>query len=69
MFPQRQLGAMPVPSVMEQVMIAIGSTAGEEREPYGERGMAFMLALFLGAVQVGWLGLLLWVTCQIIGAI
>ncbi len=50
-------------------MIAIGSTAGEESEAQGERGMAFMLALFLGAVQVGWLGLLLWVICQIIGAI
>lgn len=60
---------MPVPSVMEQDMIAIGSAAGEEAEGRGERGMAFMLALFLGAVQVGWLGLLLWVTCQIIGAI
>lgn len=60
---------MPVPSVMGQVMIAIGSAAGEETEDHGERGMALVLALFLGAVQAGWLGLLLWVTYQIIGAI
>jgi len=50
-------------------MIAIGSTAGEESEGHGERSMAFMLALFLGAVQVGWLGLLLWVINQIVRAI
>ena len=50
-------------------MSAIGSTAGEQTGGHGERSMAFLLALFLGAIQVGWLGLLLWVAYQIIGAI
>jgi len=48
-------------------MIAMDSTAaGTSR---GERSTTFMLALFLGGIQVGWLGLLLWVTYQVVGAV
>jgi hypothetical protein len=54
---------------MEQAMIAMGSTADAASEAATERGMALMLALFLGAIQIGWLGLLLWVAYQIAGAI
>lgn len=50
-------------------MIALDSTAVGVSEETGERNMTLMLALFLGATQVGWLGLLLWVTCQIVSAI
>lgn len=50
-------------------MIATGSTATGASLESGERSMTFMLALFLGVVQVGWLGLLLWVIYQIASAI
>lgn len=48
-------------------MSAMDTTAaGASR---GERSTTFMLALFLGAIQVGWLGLLLWVAYQIVGVV
>ena len=52
-------------------MIVTGSMAAgrSEGERRGERGMMVVLALFLGVIQIGWLGLLLWVIHQIVGAI
>jgi len=52
---------------MEQVIIAMDSTAAGTTK--GERSTTFMLALFLGVIQIGWLGLLLWVTYQVVGAV
>lgn len=50
-------------------MIATDSTAACAFTETGERSMTVMLALFLGVIQVGWLGLLLWVIYQIARAI
>lgn len=50
-------------------MIATGSTVAGASTESGERSMTFMLALFLGAIQIGWLGLLLWVIYQIARAV
>jgi hypothetical protein len=50
-------------------MNTLASTAGEASKGLGERGTEFLLALFLGAIQLGWLGLLLWVIYQIAVAI
>ena len=50
-------------------MIATGSTADGASTESRERSVTVMLALFLGMTQVGWLGLLLWVIYQIVGAI
>ncbi len=50
-------------------MIATDSMAADSVEGRSERSMTLVLALFLGAVQIGWLGLLLWVAYQIVGAI
>jgi cytoskeletal protein RodZ len=54
---------------MEWMMIATDSTAAGASTESGERSMTFMLALFLGVIQVGWLGLLLWVVYQVVRAI
>lgn len=50
-------------------MIALDSTAAGASGETSERSVIVMLALFLGAIQLGWLGLLLWVGHQIVGAI
>ncbi|BCB21263.1 hypothetical protein OCUBac02_41570 [Bosea sp. ANAM02] len=52
-------------------MIVTGSMAAgrSEGERRGERGMMVVLALFLGVIQIGWLGLLLWLIHQVVGAI
>lgn len=50
-------------------MIAFDSTVSGASEGAGERSVTLMLALFLATIQVGWLGLLLWVTYQIVSAI
>ncbi|WP_306224481.1 hypothetical protein [Bosea beijingensis] len=50
-------------------MTALDSTAAGVSKESDERSMTVMLALFLGAIQIGWLCLLLWVACQIVGAI
>lgn len=54
---------------MERMVIAAYWRAAGASTESGERSMAFVLVLFLGAIRIGWLGLLLWVTHQIVGAI
>lgn len=50
-------------------MSATGSAAGDAGKGVGERSTEVLLALFPGAIQIGWFGLLLWVTYQIADAI
>ena len=52
-------------------MVAMSSMAAGDSEAVrqGERSLTIVLALFLGVVQIGWLGLLLWVIHQIASVI